>query len=473
MKKIAYVKIFLAAEKECTNLSRDLTQGSLTRNLFYMALPTMGGFALQALYDIVDMFWIGRISAKAIAGVAVFASVFWMIEVLNEIIGVSSVSLISQNYGARNYEKTNRIVEQTLVFKAFVALIASGLLIAFLPPLMRFFSKDQEVITYGLQYGYWRSFFMPIFFMTYSTYTAMRQTGESHLPTIIMGTSAVLNALLDPIFIFEHVPLFGIKGFGMGVAGAALATVLCTIVAFGWGFLVLLKGIGAVKISIKGLFRLDREIDLKLITIGLPSGFEMLLRSASNAVLVKVLGFYGANTLAAAGVVSRLVGLSFIPLMGFSMGASAIVGQNLGANKIERAEKTVWLAAVYGSFFVLGFIVLANISPKTIIGLFLHEFEAVSEGIAAVRIGSWSMLFASFAISMMSAFFGSGNTLPAMFASVVGRWFVQLPYLVLVALVLKLPSNYIWYSFIIAEVAELLYAYFVFSKGKWKLYRVS
>ncbi len=433
----------------------------------------MGGFALQALYDIVDMFWIGRISSKAIAGVAVFSSVFWMIEVLNEIIGISSVSLISQNYGAKNFDRTNRIIEQTLVFKAFVAAIASTLLIAFLRLLMQFFSNDQDVVNYGLQYGYWRSFFMPIFFMTYSTYTAMRQTGESRLPTVIMGTSALLNVILDPVFIFDKVPWLGIRGFGMGVAGAAVATVLCTFIAFFWGFAVLLKGHGPVKITLKGLFRLDKEIDVKLLLIGLPSGFEMLLRSSSNAVLVKILGLYGANTLAAAGVVSRLVGLAFIPLMGFSMGASAIVGQNLGANRVDRAEKTVWLAAIYGSLFVLGFIVLANISPKVIIGLFLHDANAIVEGIAAVRIGSWSMLFASFAVSMMSGFFGSGNTLPAMFASVVGRWFAQLPYVLLVALVFKLPSVYVWYSFIVAELAELLYAYIVFTKGKWKYYRVS
>jgi len=122
-------------------LSRDLTQGSLTKNLFYMALPTMGGFVLQSLYDIVDMFWVGRISAKAIAGVTVFSTIFWLVEVLNEIIGMSSTSLISQNYGARDYERMNRVIEQTIVFKVFVALIASGIMVVFLKPLMSFFQQ--------------------------------------------------------------------------------------------------------------------------------------------------------------------------------------------------------------------------------------------------------------------------------------------------------------------------------------------
>ncbi|MGB9900007.1 MAG: MATE family efflux transporter [Pseudothermotoga sp.] len=453
-------------------MSRDLTQGSLTKNLFYMALPTMGGFALQSLYDIVDMFWVGRISAKAIAGVTVFSTIFWLVEVLNEIIGMSSTSLISQNYGARDYERMNRVIEQTIVFKVFVALIASGIMVVFLKPLMSFFSKDLEVIKAGLDYGYWRTFFMPVFFATYSTYTAQRMTGESRLPMVIMGTSAILNVVLDPIFMFDRVPILGIRGFNMGVSGAAIATVISTVVAFIWGFGTLLKGRSNVKITLAGLFRLNREIDLKLLTIGLPSGVEMLMRSASNAILTKVLSLYGSSTLATVGVVGRLMGLAFVPLMGFSMGSSAIVGQNLGANKVHRAEKTVYLSALYGSLFVLAFVVFANLYPQLIMNLFVHEKDVIQEGISAVRIGSWSMLIAAFSISLMSSFFGAGYTLPAMFSSIIGRWFVQLPYVILVAVILKLPSVYIWFSFIVAEVAELLYSLFVFSQGKWKEYRV-
>ncbi|MFN4190593.1 MAG: MATE family efflux transporter [Pseudothermotoga sp.] len=452
-------------------MSRDLTQGSLTKNLFYMALPTMGGFALQTLYDIVDMFWIGRISSKAIAGVTIFSTVFWLIEVLNEIIGMSSTSLISQNYGAKDYERTNRIIEQTIVFKIFVAIIASAIMAVFLKPLMSFFSKDEEVIKAGLDYGYWRTLFMPVFFATYSTYTAQRMTGESRLPMMIMGTSAILNVILDPIFMFDRVPGLKLRGFNMGVSGAAVATVISTVVAFSWGFVVLLRGRGMIKIRFSGLFRLDREIDLKLLTIGLPSGIEMLMRSLSSAVLTKVLSLYGSSTLAVIGVVSRLMGLAFVPLMGFSMGASAIVGQNLGANKVKRAERTVFLAALYGSLFVLAFVLLANFYPETIMNLFVHEKDVIREGVSAVRIGSWAMLIAAFSISLMSSFFGAGYTLPAMISSIIGRWAAQLPYVILVVF-LRLPTTYIWFSFIVAEIAELLYALFVFSKGRWKEYRV-
>ena len=453
-------------------MPKDLTEGSLSKNLLYMAVPTMGGFAVQVLYDIVDMFWIGKISSRAIAGVAVFSSIFWLISVLNEIIGTGSVSMISQAYGAKDYARVNRTIEQTIVFKIFVALIATILLILFLKPLMMFFSKDEEVITAGIDYGFWRIFFLPIFFATYSIYTALRTTGESKLPNIMMAVGAVTNMVLDPIFMFERVPGLNIRGLGLGVKGAAIATVVASSVVFVWGLIVLFKGQGVIKISLRGLFKLDWSIDKKLLTVGLPSGVEMLLRNLSMMLMVKLFSMYGSTVLAAIGIVDRMIGLAFVPLMGFSIGTSTIVGQCLGANKIERAEQTVLLAALYNALFLSALVVLANISPQLVIEFFTKDQAVVREGAFAIRLGSWAVLIAGFSISLMSAFFGAGYTKAAMFSSIVGRWFVQVPYSVLVAVVLKLPIKFLWFSFLFAEIGEISYASAVFFKGKWKSYRV-
>jgi len=415
-------------------MARDLTKGNLISNLFYMSIPTMTGFALQALYDIVDMMWIGRISASAVAGVAVFSAIFWLVEVLNEIIGASSISLISQNYGAKKYMKTARVIEQTITFKSLMAIIASVFLLLFLKPLMMLFSSDSTVLSSGLDYGYWRTFFLPVFFSSYTNYTALRNIGDSKTPMIIMGVSALLNIFLDPVFMFDKVPLLNVPGFGMGVSGAAIATVISTCVAFIWGFLLLTKGVGNVKISLKGLLTLDKQIDLKLLTIGLPSGIEMLMRNLSHTVLLKFISRYGTSALAAFGIVSRLFGLAFIPLVGFSMGTSAIV--------------------------------------ERVVSLFVQEKDVITVGAQAVVIVSWSVIIASATMSLMSAFFGAGYTFPAFVSSVIGRWFVQVPYVIITVTFLKLPIDYIWYSFIFAELAEACYSLYVFRKGKWKTIRV-
>src|SRR6056297_1645551 len=142
-------------------MSRDLTKGNIFHELLVMSVPTMIGFSFQMIYDIVDIFWIGKISSEAIAGVTVFTTLFWVVESLNEIIGVSSISLISQAYGKSDTKRTNRAIEQTITFKFIVALIAAVLLGIFLKPVMNIFG-NKNVVSYGLDYGYIRLFFLPI-----------------------------------------------------------------------------------------------------------------------------------------------------------------------------------------------------------------------------------------------------------------------------------------------------------------------
>src|SRR5690554_6639841 len=144
--------------------SRDLTEGNIIKNLLVVSMPTMFGFFAQTLYDLIDMVWIGRISAQAVAGVAIFVTIFWFADIVNEIIGISSVSLISQNYGAGKLEKTKQIIEQSIFFKAIVSLIMSVILILILRPLSIFFSNDPMVVNHILDYGIIRSIFLPFMF---------------------------------------------------------------------------------------------------------------------------------------------------------------------------------------------------------------------------------------------------------------------------------------------------------------------
>jgi len=263
-------------------MHRDLTAGSVTKNLLSMSLPTMFGFMSQTLYDLVDMAWIGRISPEAVASVTIFTTIFWLAEVMNEIIGTGSVSLISQSYGSGDTERTRRVIEQTIAFKALVALISATFLLLFLKPLIAFFTDDPLVRRSALEYGYIRIFFLPIMFSSYTVNTALRCTGDAKKPMIIMLTASVLNVVLDPVLMFDTIPGTPIHGFGLGVFGAALATIISITVAFLAGFCILFSRWARVRITLRGIFRLEWAIDRKLFAIGAPSGLEMLSRNGAD-----------------------------------------------------------------------------------------------------------------------------------------------------------------------------------------------
>ncbi len=336
-------------------MEKDLTKGSVIKHILLMALPTMFGMAAQMVYDLVDIFWIGMISSEAIAGVTIFSTIFWMVDSLNEIIGVSSISLVSQAYGKKDYNQTARSIEQTISFKFLVALIAATFMAVFLEPLMSLFA-DETVVNYGLEYGYLRLFFLPIMFSSYSVNTVFRCLGDAKTPMIIMIFVSILNLFLDPIFIFETVPFINLPGLGFGVLGAAIVNRGFSVpLLFFIGFLILFSRTHEVKPRIKGLFRLNKDIDIKLITIGMPNGVEILFRNLSNIAILGFVSLFGNQAIAANGIAGRIFGFAFVPLFGLTMGASSVVGQAIGAGDIKRSERAANITGILGSVAIVIF----------------------------------------------------------------------------------------------------------------------
>jgi putative MATE family efflux protein len=458
-------------------MSRDLTKGSVVGNLLAMSLPTMFGMLGQTLYDVIDLIWIGRVSSKAVAGVTLFTSIFWLVEVLNEVIGTSSVALITQGIGAADEEGTNRVVEQTIVFKAFVAIIAAILLYIGLEPLLRFFSSDPEVVAAGLAYGRVRTFFLPIFFMTYSCFTALRCSGDPASQMWIMLGSSILNAILAPALMFERIPLFDCKGAGLGVLGAGLATVICICLSFAVGFGLLTRGRRRVHLSLRGLVRLDPSIDRKLLTIGLPSGGEMLARQLAGLITTKFVALYGTAAIAALGIGNRLGGLVFMPLFGLMSGGGTIVGQSLGAENVDRAERTARAASLFGGLAITVLMGLGIVFPRPLLGLFVDSAETIAVGIPMIRIMGSSFIVASYAIALACAFTGSGYNMPMLISSIAGRWGAQLPFLLLATYILpRLGLDFgilgVWSSFLLSDLVETALIVHYYRRGDWRLVRV-
>jgi len=434
----------------------------------------MMGFIAQTLYDLVDMAWIGRISSEAVAAVTILTSIFWLVEVLNEIIGTSSVSLISQNFGAGNYKQTKACIEQTLTFKMLVSVIAMILLVIFMKPLIGFFTQEETVQKAALDYGYLRIFFLPIMFSTYSINTALRCIGDSKRPMILMFVTSVINIVLDPILMFETIPLINLPGAGLGVYGAALATVISISVGFVVGLIMIfnLKN-REIRPTVKGIFRLNAKIDKKLITIGLPTGIEVLFRQLAQITILKVVTVFGTVAVAALGIQQRLSGFFIMPLIGLLMGGSTIVGQNMGAEKMERAEKTTHLAATLGGIIMGGVTIFVLLFTEQIMGVFVNDPEVIRMGVPMLRIITPSYILLAVGFGWATGFSGAGYNMPFLISAVIARWGVQIPFMLITIYSLSLPITFIWISFALSEIAEFAVIAIIFFNGKWKMKRVS
>lgn len=447
---------------------KSLTQGSIPRHILSLSIPTMLGLLLQSFYDLVDMFWIGKISSEAIAAITLFAMIFWLVEILNEIIGTGSVSLLSQNYGSGDIQAVAEIAEQTITFKFLIGLI-SGLLLAIgLKPLILIFSSDQKVLTYALEYGYLRAVTMPVFFSSYSVNTIFRCTGDAKTPMYLLIFSSVLNIVLDPVFMFAVVPGTTIPGLNLGMTGAAIATVISYSAAFLAGLVLLFRKNNRLPLSLKGLATLNMGISKKLFTIGLPSGVEMLFRNGANAAIVFLAATYGTTAVAIMGIGNRIYGFLFMPILGLLMGSSAIVGQNLGAGRIDRAVKTAWYSACMGMGTVSVLTLILLIYPKTFLGLFLENSEEILLGAQMLRIMAPAFIFAAFGLGLAAVFSGSGHTLPFLYSCIIAKWVCMLPYAWIVVKILSLPIYYLWISILVSDIIESFVMYISFARGTWK-----
>ncbi|MEL3908614.1 MAG: MATE family efflux transporter [Treponemataceae bacterium] len=452
---------------------------AIATRLWTLAYPTMIAMAMQSFYDIVDIAWIGQYSAEAVSGVTIFTVLYGLFAVLNEVAGSSSVSMISQSYGRGDHAHTQRIAEQTISFKVVLAILSGLLLFVLLEPLLSLYTQNEAVIKYALDYGWLRIFFLPLAFSSYSVNTIFRCTDDSKTPMKIMIFSGFLNLILDPIFIFDVVPDIGaikmpfeIRGLGMGAFGASLATVISITASFLIGFAILLSGKKGKTISLRGLLRLDKNIDLDLLRIGLPIGFNLFIRQLFMALLIKFVSSYGDIATALSGVGGKLSAFALVPLFGFGMSGSALVGHNLGRNDVEEAKRT----AIIGACICCGIVIVITLFiiafPRLVLSFFFTDPATIEQGVSMLRILGLSFIPLSFALGLQVVFSGSGHNRPLLYSTIGSSWLVQLPYLLIVVYLLKLPLEAVWFSYILAEIAHLGIIIYHYKKGVWETKRV-
>lgn len=441
----------------------------LDRQIFRLSLPTMMGFMFQALYDIVDMLWIGRISQSAVAAVTLFSTIFWVVEIFNEIIGNSSVALISQYHGAGDLKSTQLAAEQTLLFKFIMASIATVLLVIFLKPLIAFFTPDPEVQRLCYEYGIVRALFIPIFFSSYSVNTIFRCTGDAKTPMRLLLISAVANIIGDPLLMFDVIPGTAIKGMGLGMYGAAIATVGSIALSFIVGFILLLAGKAPIRIRPRMLFRLDWRIDRQLFMIGAPSGLNMLLRNIFGVAITKIIGIYGTGAIATLGVGLRIYNFSLMPQVGLGTGSGIIIGHCLGADLEDRAVKAVKRTTIYSFLLCSVFAVFLLVFPDLILKVFVSTTPD-SQSMTLIRVLGFCLMASSLSCGLYSAFSGSGLLRPVLLSAVIAQYAVQLPF-ILLAFALKAPLNMIWLAFLLGDSAETISRYLFYRQGKWIKHR--
>ena len=428
---------------------------SVNKLLITMSLPMMISMLVQALYNIVDSIFVSKINEYALRAVSLAFPIQSLMIAVAVGTAVGLNAFLAKTLGEKDYEKANVIAENGVFieFASFLVFAVIGLLVS------RPFFLSQTDIPEVAEYG---TIYLTIcccasfgIFTQMAFERLLQSTGKTFYTMITQGVGAVTNLILDPIFIFG---LFGLPE--MGVAGAALATVLGQVVAGGLAIYINHKVNTELHLSFKG-FRPDGHLILQIYKVGIPSIVMQAIGSVMTYGMNLILGAFGAAQ-TVFGIYFKLQSFIFMPVFGLNNGMVPIIAYNYGAKKRERVIQTMKSSILYAVGIMLVGLVVMEIIPAQLIGLFNATDELIELGVPALRIICLSFCFAGFCIVVGSVFQALGNGVYSMIISIARQLCVLLP----VAYLLSLSGNVnlIWWSFPIAEIASVTMSTFFLVK---------
>lgn len=433
------------------NSENKLGTMSIPKLLFQVSFPIVVSMFIQSMYNLVDSYYIGKINEEAFTAISIAFPIQNIMIGIAVGTGVGMNSLISRYLGEKNYEKSNRTAETGLALAIIYGIILL-ILSRFLPrPFLSAQTTDENIIAYGIEYlEIVMGFSMGVFIQIFLERT-LQSTGRSIFTMLTQLIGAVLNIILDPIFIFGY---FGLPA--MGVKGAAIATVMGQIIGALFGCFFEYKF--NEEITIKKPV-LDLDIVKGIYVVGVPSMITITIQSFTIYVLNKMLSEISTSAIAALGAYFKVQSFVFMPIFGVNNGLVPIVAYNYGAKNKERIIKAIKLAFITVTFMMIFVSVIIMIFPREILGIFSAGDKMLEIGIPMLRICALSYIFAGISIVGTAVFQAFGNGILTLFDSILRQIIVLLP--VAYIAVKFFTVNEIWWGYVIAEFASTLFVIYL------------
>jgi len=390
---------------------KDLTQGTVSRQLVAMAVPIGIGMLFQTLYFLVDLFFVSRLGDAAIAGVSSAGTAAFVIMALTQMLGVGTVALVSHAVGRKDQNAANLIFNQGVLLAAICLLVTLAVGWRFAAAFLRSVAADAPAATAGSAYLFWYTPGLALQFAAIALGSGLRGTGIAKPTMLVQMITVILNVILAPILIsgwLTHHPY--------GTAGAGLASSISIAVG------VLLLGMYFARlehyVSLEPrLWKPRWAIMGRILNVGLPAGGEFFVMFVILGFMYWVIRGFGPGAQAGFGVGGRVMQALFLPVMAIAFAVPAVAGQNYGARKFERVRQTFWSAAVISSVLMLGLTLFCQWRPELFIQFFSRQPEVVTVGATYLRVISLNFVATGLIFTCSGVFQSLGNTWPSLASS--------------------------------------------------------
>lgn len=445
----------------------DYTQGSIKQAIVLLAIPMILELSLESVFAVVDMFFVGKLGEKAIATVGLTESVISIIYSIAIGLSTAATAMVARRIGEKNEDEAAHAGMQSLVLALIMTVLLSIPGMIFAPNILRMMGAAPDVVREGAVFTRIMLGGSLVIILLFLINGIFRGAGNAAMAMRSLWIASLANIILCPLLI---------NGYGpfpqMGLAGAAIATTIGRGIGVSYQIYHLLKGSSSIHIR-RRHFRIDLPVIKGLVNISWPATLQFLIGSGSWIVLAALVANTG-GTSASAGyqVAMRNVVFFILPAWGLSNAAATLVGQNLGANQPERAEKSVVLSARYNAIFMSGVTLLFVLFAAPIISIFTKDPDVQRTGAQALRIIGTGYIFYGIGMVMIQALNGAGDTKTPTMINFVCFWLFQIPLAFLLAKWLGLGATGPFIAIPVAETAIAIAAYVFFKKGKWKTVKV-
>lgn len=454
-------KWFSLIKQSLNGEQQDYTKGSIKKAVFLLAIPMILELSLESVFALVDMFFVGKLGRNAIATVGLTESAVTIIYSIAIGLSTAATAVVARRIGEKDAISAAKAGAQALIIALFATFILSICGIVFADEILLFMGASSEVVKEGVIFTRIMLGGSLAIIMLFLINGIFRGAGDAAMAMKSLWIASIINIVLCPILIHF-----------LGLKGAAIATVIGRSSGVVYQCYHLFKGSGILKLGIKQ-FRFDAEISKSIITIAWPATFQFIIASGSWIVLARLVAETG-GTEASAGyqIAMRNIIFFILPAWGLSNAAATLVGQNLGAKQLKRAEESVLITAKYNAVFMSFVMILFLFFAAPIVAFFTEDKNVAMFGVNALRIIGSGFIFYGIAMVMTQALNGAGDTKTPTIINLICFWLFQVPFAYFLSIGLDFKATGAFIAIPVAETSIAIVAWYYFKKGRWKTIKV-
>jgi putative MATE family efflux protein len=446
--------------------SQNFTEGSISRAIVLLAVPMVLEMCMESLFGVVDVFWVSRLGADAMATVGLTETALTLIYVLALGLSIGATALVARRIGEKDEQAAGLVAVQAIIIGLVVAGATAIFGYFFAPNLLHIMGGSDSVVKLGS--GYTRMILSgsATIFLLFLINAVFRGAGDATIAMRVLWIANFVNICLNPCLIF------GLGPFPrLGVTGSAVGTTIGRGVGVLLQIWVLTSGRGRLAVHASQL-RLDFLVMWRLIRLSLNAMFQYLVQMASWIGMVRIIASFGSAATAGYTVAFKVIIFAILPSWGMSNAAATLVGQNLGADKPSRAESSVWRTGLYNMLFLgtVGLLFIA-LAPQ-IIALFTTDPEVAPLAVSALRLFSCGNVSYSYGMVITAAFNGAGDTATPTVLNLICFWLCQIPLAWALAFHTGLGPNGVYVAVVFSDSLLAALGILLFRRGKWKQVKV-